>query len=279
MEAAVGSSRLLRRHVVPVPPDLVAGVLTGYESEQARKTRGLAVAAAEGEGAALLGGRIVTTPAMAGFANTVADGSTTGDRAVALGVLAVGEATGASGKSVLQGVLSGLTCLNALSQVLAGQGRFSACGPICIAVAVGSARVLRLPAEKVAEAASLAAVTSVGLNVANGCVQGSATLAVASACRSGVFAAQCAGRGMTGPVMPFEGKTGWYEIVVGREPAGSDFQAAAEIDSDGIAVRESFERAVGEVLGKDRSKALVACLWQLEDLESTSEISELCVIE
>ncbi len=92
------------------------------------------------------------------------------------------------------------------------QGMFGVIGAACAA-----GKVLRLDREQMAHAVSLALVPNLPLGVTRtgelsmwkGC-------AGANAARAGVFAAQLAAEGMTGPPQPFEGQRGLWAQAVGR---------------------------------------------------------------
>jgi 2-methylcitrate dehydratase len=92
------------------------------------------------------------------------------------------------------------------------QGIFSVIGAACAA-----GKVMGLDQERMAHAISLAAVPNIPLRVTRmgelsmwkGC-------AAASATRAGIFAAQLASEGMTGPFEPFEGRKGLWESALGH---------------------------------------------------------------
>jgi 2-methylcitrate dehydratase len=91
------------------------------------------------------------------------------------------------------------------------QGMFGVVGAACAA-----GKVLGLSREHMAQAISLAIVPNLPLGVTRvgelpmwkGC-------AAASATRAGIFAAQLAQQGMTGPAEPFDGRRGLWEQAVG----------------------------------------------------------------
>jgi 2-methylcitrate dehydratase len=102
-------------------------------------------------------------------------------------------------------------------QVVAGdlgwdQGVFAVIGAACAA-----GKILGLDQDQMGHAISLSVVPNLPLGVTRtgelsmwkGC-------ATASAVRAGVFAAQLAGQGMTGPPEPFEGRRGLWPQAVGR---------------------------------------------------------------
>jgi 2-methylcitrate dehydratase len=104
------------------------------------------------------------------------------------------------------------------------QGIFSVIGAACAA-----GKVMGLDQEQLGHAISLAAVPNIPLRVTRtgelsmwkGC-------AAASATRAGIFAAQLASQGMTGPFEPFEGRRGLWESALGRSVRVDGFGGADE---------------------------------------------------
>ena len=99
---------------------------------------------------------------------------------------------------------------------------FSVIGAACAA-----AKVMGLDQQEMANAIALAAVPNIPLRVTRvgelsmwkGC-------ATASATRAGIFAAQLASEGMTGPFEPFEGRKGLWESAIGRSVQLDEFGGA-----------------------------------------------------
>ena len=125
------------------------------------------------------------------------------------------DSTGANGKTLITAIaLSYEVFCRIADQVPDNQwdqGIFSVIGAAC-----GAGKVLGLDEEQMGHAISLAAVPNVPLRVTRmgelsmwkGC-------AAAAATRSGIFAAQLAAEGMTGPYEPFEGRMGLWEQAIG----------------------------------------------------------------
>jgi 2-methylcitrate dehydratase len=125
---------------------------------------------------------------------------------------------GSDGETVITAIVLAYEVFCRLSdQVVAGdfgwdQGIFSVIGAAC-----GAGKMLGLDRQAMSHAISLAVTpnlplgaTRVGeLSMWKGC-------AAACATRAGIFAAQLAGEGMTGPAEPFDGPRGLWEQAVGR---------------------------------------------------------------
>src|SRR5256712_7747460 len=178
--------------------------------------------------ARLLGLGRPTTPEAAGFAKSVrirfldandtyiARGS--GHPSDMLGALvAAAECRGASGKDLLLAIVAGYEVFGALADQISlrdrgwDQGVF-----VAPAAAAGAGLLLGLSATQMAEAIAIAATANVAtrqtrageLAMWKGC-------ATAAATKAGLFAAQLAREGMTGPTAAFEGRHGLGEQVTG----------------------------------------------------------------
>jgi 2-methylcitrate dehydratase len=122
------------------------------------------------------------------------------------------------GRTVITAIVLAYEVFCRLSdQVVAGdlgwdQGIFSVIGAAC-----GAGKVMGLDRQAMSQAISLAIVPNLPLGVTRvgelsmwkGC-------AAACATRAGIFAAQLAGEGMTGPAEPFDGPRGLWEQAVGQ---------------------------------------------------------------
>ena len=131
--------------------------------------------------------------------------------------LALASPVGCDGPTFITSIVLAYEVFCRLSdRVVAGdlgwdQGIFSVIGSACAA-----GKVMGLVQEQMGHAISLAVVPNVPLGVTRtgelsmwkGC-------AAASAAKAGVFAAQLAARGMTGPFEPFEGRRGLWAQAVG----------------------------------------------------------------
>ena len=216
--------------------DTLGCAIGGYDSEPAAIARGIADGVQGGLASRVLGSSVHTTPDLAAFANGVAvryldcndsyfspGGGHPSDMIPA--VLAVADPVKADGQTVIAAVALAYEVFCRLSdEVVASdlgwdQGIFSVIGAVC-----GAAKVMGLNQEQTGNAISLAisphlplGVTRTGeLSMWKGC-------AAASASRSAVFAAQLAGKGMSGPGEPFEGRRGLWEQAVGGEVSIPEF--------------------------------------------------------
>ena len=206
--------------------DTLGCAIGGYLSEPAKIARRLAGDITSSAPSRILGTSDYSSLDMAGFANGVMvryldcndsyfspGGGHPSDMIPA--ALAVADSVGADGRTVITAItLAYEVFCRIADQVPANQwdqGIFSVIGAACAA-----GKVLGLDEEQMGNAISLAAVPNVPLRVTRmgelsmwkGC-------AAAAATRSGIFAAQLAAEGMTGPFEPFTGRHGLEEQAIG----------------------------------------------------------------
>ncbi len=209
--------------------DTMGCALGGFHAEPSIIARRLASRVTSSTAARILGTKDATAPDLAGFANGVMvryldyndsyfspGGGHPSDMIPA--ILALAEPLGCDGRTVITAIVLAYEVFCRLSdEVVAGdlgwdQGIFSVIGAAC-----GAGKVLGLDQQAMSHAISLAvvpnlplAVTRVGeLSMWKGC-------AAACASRAGIFAAQLAHEGMTGPAEPFEGPRGLWEQAIGQ---------------------------------------------------------------
>ena len=219
-----------KRHLI----DSLGCAMGGAGSEPAVIARRVAPASDGAPSARLLGDGRATTPEAAAFANSVmirfldandtyiARGS--GHPSDMLGaILAAGELQGASGKDLLLATVAGYEIFGALADQVSlrdrgwDQGVF-----VALASAAGAGLLLGLSAQQMAEGIAIAATANVAtrqtrageLAMWKGC-------ATAAAAKAGLFAAQLAKAGMTGPTAAFEGRHGLCEQVTGPFELGA----------------------------------------------------------
>src|SRR5438874_7162123 len=144
------------------------------------------------------------------------------------GVLAVGGGHRANGRAVITAIAAAyeVFCRLADEVPLKGwdQGMFAAIGATC-----GSGMILGLDRKAMGNAISIAITTGVPLGVTRigelsmwkGC-------ATAAAVRIGVFAAELAAEGMTGPGEPFEGRNGLWQHLGVEAPKWEGFGGGAK---------------------------------------------------
>src|SRR5499427_6891826 len=219
-----------KRHVI----DSLGCAMGGATSEPAVIARRVAPAAPGAPSARLLGDGRATTPEAAAFANTamirfldandtyISRGS--GHPSDMLGaILAAAEVAGASGTDFLLATVLGYEVFGALADQVSlrdrgwDQGVF-----VAPASAAGAGRLLGLSTSQMADAIAIAVTANVAtrqtrageLSMWKGC-------ATAAAAKAGLFAAQLARAGMTGPTAAFEGRHGLCEQVTGPFELGA----------------------------------------------------------
>tara|TARA_B100000674_G_scaffold497575_1_gene531858 strand:- start:725 stop:2095 length:1371 start_codon:yes stop_codon:yes gene_type:complete len=134
------------------------------------------------------------------------------------GILALGEAIDA----LPQDLLVAIVVSYEIQIRLCDTAPFNAEGydqPVCSAsaMALASARLLKLDAEQMRHAAAIAATANIALNqTRRGNLSMWKGMAGPNAAREGVFAALLAENGMSGPEDPFEGIHGLYAKTVGK---------------------------------------------------------------
>jgi 2-methylcitrate dehydratase len=222
--------RETRRHIV----DTFGCAMGGYTGDAAAIARRVAAASGGSPSARLLGdGRFVSME-MAAFANGVSvrylDAN---DSYMSVGsghpsdlfsaVLAAADAVGASGKALMLATVAGYEVFGALADQVAlrergwDQGVF-----VAPAAAAGAGVLLALTFEEMANALAIAVTANVPTRQTRAgelaMWKGSAT---AAAAKAGLFAAQLAKAGMTGPTAAFEGLHGVWEQVTGPFTIGT----------------------------------------------------------
>jgi 2-methylcitrate dehydratase len=218
------------RHLI----DSLGCALGGSRSEPAEIARRIAPVWNGSPSARILGEGRTTTPEAAAFANSVMirflDANDTyittgsGHPSDMLGaLLAAAESTDASGRDLLVATVAGYEVFGALADQVPlrdrgwDQGVF-----VAPASAAGAGMLLGLSTEQMANALAIAVTANVAtrqtragdLAMWKGC-------ATAVAAKAGLFAAQLAKAGMTGPTAAFEGRHGLWEQVSGRFELGA----------------------------------------------------------
>lgn len=212
--------------------DTFGCALGGFHAEPSVIARRLASRVTSSNPSRILGTKDDSAPDMAGFANGVMvryldcndayfspGGGHPSDMIPA--ILAMAHPLGCNGQTVITAIVLAYEVFCRLSdQVVAGdlgwdQGIFSVIGAVC-----GAGKVMGLDRQAMSHAISLAIVPNLPLGVTRvgelsmwkGC-------AAACATRAGIFAAQLAQAGMTGPAEPFDGPRGLWEQAVGQQVA------------------------------------------------------------
>lgn len=144
------------------------------------------------------------------------------------GVLAVADGHRANGRAVITAITAAYEAFCRLADAVPlkgwDQGLFAAIGAAC-----GAGKILGLDRAAMGNAISIAITTGVPLGVTRigelsmwkGC-------ATAAAVRTGVFAAELAARGMTGPGHPFEGRDGLWQHLGIEAPKWPRFGGGGE---------------------------------------------------
>jgi 2-methylcitrate dehydratase len=227
---SAGTLHAAKRHVI----DSLGCAMGGYPSEPARIARRVAPGTHGGPAARLLGEGRSTTPEAAAFANAVmirfldandtyiARGS--GHPSDMLGaLLAAGEAQDASSRDLLRATIAGYEVFGALADQVSVRDRgWDQSVLIAPASAAGAGLLLGLSAEQMADALAIAVTANVAtrqtrageLSMWKGC-------ATAAATKAGLFAAQLAQAGLTGPTEAFEGRHGIWEQATGPFEIGA----------------------------------------------------------
>jgi 2-methylcitrate dehydratase len=210
-----------------------------FDGEPASIARRLASRGQGDPAARILGTAQKTSMDLAAFANTVLVryldcndtyvGPGTGHPSDMIpGVLAVADGHRAGGRAVITAIAAAyeVFCRLADEIPLKGwdQGMFAAIGAAC-----GAGNILGLDRNAMGNAISIAITSGVPLGVTRigelsmwkGC-------ATAAAIRTGVFAAELAAEGMTGPGNPFEGRDGLWQHLGVEAPTWKRFGGAGE---------------------------------------------------
>lgn len=215
----------LKRRVI----DTLGGALAAYTAPPVRIARKVALPIAGDGGARIWGSLTRTSPDMAAFVNGSAlryldindthrtiDGSHPSDNLG--GVLAVAEMLGAGGKDLLLAmVISYEIQCRFVDSVPFNDAGWDQPVPGVMACALACGRLLGLSRKEMHEALALAIIPNLStyqsrsgeLSMWKGC-------AAANGARQGVFAAQLAAAGMTGPSEPFDGVFGLWKQTMGK---------------------------------------------------------------
>ena len=212
--------------------DTFGCALGAFSAEPSTIARRLASRVTSNMPSRILGTKDDSAPDMAGFANGVMvryldcndsyfspGGGHPSDMIPA--ILAMADPLGCDGQTVITAIAVAYEVFCRLSdQVVTGdlgwdQGMFSVIGAAC-----GAGKAMGLDRQTMSHALSLAVVPNLPLGVTRlgelsmwkGC-------AAACATRAGIFAAQLAQEGMTGPAEPFDGPRGLWDQAVGQPVA------------------------------------------------------------
>lgn len=208
--------------------DAIGCALGAFNAEPVAVARNMASRVQSSPGATVMGTRMKTSIELAVFANTAMircldfnddyfgkDGPHPSDTIGA--VLAAAEALHADGESFISGVVVSYEVLCRLADAVGLRDlgwdyvTFTA-----VAAAMGAGKILGLSKRQLRDAISLAAVPNCALGQTRlGELSMWKGLASANACRNGIFAAQLAKEGVTGPQKSFAGNNGIERQITG----------------------------------------------------------------
>jgi len=226
-------------HVKRTIIDTLGCAMGGYLSEPGKISRHIANNITSTLPSRILGTETYSSIDMAGFANGVMvryldcndsyfspGGGHPSDMIPA--ALAVGDPFSADGRTIITATVLAYEIFCRISDQVPDspwdQGIFSVIGAACAA-----GKVMGLDQTDMSNAISLSVVPNVPLRVTRmgelsmwkGCASASAT-------RSGLFAAQLASEGMTGPFEPFEGRKGLWDSALNRTISLDEFGGAKQ---------------------------------------------------
>jgi 2-methylcitrate dehydratase len=220
--------------------DSLGGLAAGFEAEPCVITRKVAFQTKDAKGATIYGTSRKAPPDMAAFANATGvryaemndvcqwAKTTFGHPSdVTMGVLAVAEKVGASGREFMTALVLAYEVYMAVAETLIFQGAntgskvgegFDHTNLTTLGTAIACGKLLGLDLEQMRNCISMAVVPN---NAISQTRRGNLTMwkatASGQAARNGVFAAQLAKAGMEGPSQPFEGGAGWFKLIT-RKP-------------------------------------------------------------
>jgi 2-methylcitrate dehydratase len=212
----------VKRHTI----DAFGCALGGYNMTPPKVARAIAMEASGEPGVTVLGTKHRTSAELGAFANGVmvryldfndtsisVDGGHSSDNIPA--VLAAAEYAGVDAKTAIAGIVLGYEIQDRLADVCGATWRgWDHVIYLAISTAAGASKVMELNKEQTANALALAATFGIAtmqtrtgeLSMWKGCAAGNAS-------RNGVFAAQLAKRGISGPFNAFAGAAGFLKQV------------------------------------------------------------------
>jgi len=202
--------------------DTLGCAVSGFASQPAAIARSLAAKSRGNPSARILGTGERTTPELAAFANGVAmryldfndayAAKSTGHPSdVFAGVLAAADAASANGRSVIAAAALAYEAFCNFSESIPREIGWDHTVYGVVGCALGAGKILGLSRRGMGNALSLAIVPNMALEqTRHGELAMWKGCAAADAARNGVFAAQLAGAGMTGPEQAIEGKFGLW---------------------------------------------------------------------
>ena len=205
--------------------DTLGCAIGGFRSEPAVIARAIAARSRGNPSARIFGTQSRTTPELAAFANGVAmryldfndayAAKSTGHPSdVFAGVLAAADASRADGRSVIVASTLAYDAFCNFSESLPREIGWDHVVYGVVGCAVGAGKVLGLSRKAMGNAVSLAITPNMALEQTRfGELAMWKGAAAANAARNGVFAAQLAAQGMTGPAQAIEGRLGMWHAM------------------------------------------------------------------
>jgi 2-methylcitrate dehydratase len=209
--------------------DTIGGALAAYTAPPVQIARRVAQPTAGAFGARVWGSLVRTTPDLAAFANgtmlryldindthRTIDGSHPSDNIG--GLVAIAEAVGASGRDLIEAVVVSyeLQCRFVDSVPFNDKG-WDQPVPGVMACALAAGRLMRLSRDQLRQALALAVIPNLcTYQTRAGELSMWKGSAAANGARQGVFAAQLAAEGMTGPYEAFDGVFGLWAMTMGK---------------------------------------------------------------
>jgi 2-methylcitrate dehydratase len=186
------------------------------------------------------------------------------------GMLAIGEIEHSSGRDVLAATAIAYEVWGSLTTGVTvrergwDQGTF-----LGLATALGVGKLMDLDEDELANAVSLAVVPYVPMRTSRaGALSMWKGCATAAAVRNGIFSAQLAREGLTGPPEPFEGKDALWDLVTG------EFEFSIPTRPGELVVEATNLKPTP---AEYHSQALLALVPQIRDWASVDDIASIAI--
>ncbi|WP_163266579.1 MmgE/PrpD family protein [Chelativorans alearense] len=248
--------------------DTLGALVGGLSGAPCQIARSVASRTADADGATVIGTRTKASPELAAFANATAarylefsdfyhwPGSLDGHASdIVLPALAVAEHARASGRDLITAIVLGYEVFLRFCDIFPNGGfDYTNCSVLGSAVAAG--KLLDLTPEQMGHCISMAVVPNVILKqVRRDGKTGFKPAATGHAARAGVFAALLAEAGLDGPNLPFVGRVGFCDFVLGRrfslDVLGGDGTPFKILDSQ-VKIRPSERNTVPLILAAEK---------------------------
>ena len=216
--------------------DTVACAIGAFDAEPVRIVREISQNVSSKKSATILGTKIRTTPELATFTNTTMSryldfmdtyfykGEYVHPEDNIPSIIAVAESEKLTGKDViLATVLAYEACCRLAEFANIRKRGWDHVIWLTISSTLAASRLMKLPAERIAEALSIGIASNIPLRqIRVGGLSMWKALAVANSTMAGVFASNMARQGITGPEQIFEGKHGLFNQLAGKSDLSID---------------------------------------------------------